>query len=123
MLTRVYDRRYTMHAWLKNLLILSIFVSNGAFSIDTNTTIIDVRTPEEWASGHLVSAQHLQLDLISEGITDVVEDKDQAIYVYCRSGNRSGQAKLILDAMGYNNVTNAGSLQNASDLLDQDIVY
>lgn len=112
-----------MHAWLKNLLILSIFVSNGAFSIDTNTTIIDVRTPEEWASGHLVSAQHLQFELISEGITDVVEDKDQAIYVYCRSGNRSGQAKLILDAMGYNNVTNAGSLQNASDLLDQDIVY
>ncbi|MDG2115312.1 MAG: rhodanese-like domain-containing protein [Porticoccaceae bacterium] len=112
-----------MHAGLKNLLILSIFFSNGAFSIDNNTTIIDVRSIEEWASGHLVSAQHLQLELISEGITDLVEDKDQAIYVYCRSGNRSGQAKLILDAMGYNDVTNAGSLQNASDLLDQDIVY
>lgn len=112
-----------MPNWLKNLLSLSILVTNGAFGIDNNKTIIDVRTQEEWTAGHLASAQHLQLELISESITGVIEDKDQTIYVYCRSGNRSGQAKLILDAMGYNNVINAGSLQNASELLDQDIIY
>ncbi|MGB2045681.1 MAG: rhodanese-like domain-containing protein [Porticoccaceae bacterium] len=112
-----------MRAWFKNLLILALLITNGVFGIDNNKIIIDVRTQEEWTAGHLASAQHLPLELISEGIADVIEDKDQAIYVYCRSGNRSGQAKLILDAMGYKNVTNAGSLQNASELLDQGIIY
>lgn len=111
-----------MRIWVKTLILLSTLITTGAFSIDANTTIIDVRTADEWAVGHLASAQHLPLEMVSEGISQIVGDKDQAIYVYYRSGNRSGQAKSILEAMGYNNVTNAGSLENASDLLDSDII-
>ena len=84
--------------------------------------IIDVRTLEEWNAGHLATAQHLPLDQVTVSINTLVVDKNQQVYLYCRSGNRSGQAKIIMDSMGYTNVTNAGGLGNASELLAIEIV-
>jgi len=52
----------------------------------------------------------------------VVPNKDQKVYLYCRSGNRSGQAKDILEALGYSNVVNAGGVAQASADLQVDIV-
>ena len=78
---------------------------------------------KEWNAGHLATAQHLQLDLVAESIeTAVVENEDQQVYLYCRSGNRSGQAKIIMDGLGYTNVINAGGLGNASELLAIEII-
>jgi|TARA_B110000967_G_scaffold41232_1_gene41125 phage shock protein E len=91
--------------------------ANGAKSM-----IIDVRTIEEWNAGHLASAQHLQLELVASNITELATDKDQPIYLYCRSGNRSGQAKTILEGLGYSQVTNAGGLGEASELLTEQII-
>jgi len=91
--------------------------ANGAKSM-----IIDVRTIEEWNAGHLASAQHLQLELVASNITELATDKDQPIYLYCRSGNRSGQAKTILEVLGYSQVTNAGGLGEASELLTEQII-
>jgi len=84
--------------------------------------IIDVRTLDEWNAGHLATAEHLQLDRVAESIDTVVLNKNQQVYLYCRSGNRSGQAKIIMDSLGYTNVTNAGGLDNASELLAIEIV-
>ena len=84
--------------------------------------IIDVRTIEEWNAGHLSSAQHLQLELVASNIDNLVANKDQPIYLYCRSGNRSGRAKTILEALGYSQVTNAGGLGEASELLTEQII-
>jgi phage shock protein E len=84
--------------------------------------IIDVRTIEEWNSGHLASAQHLELQLVAGGIEQLVPDKSQQLYLYCRSGNRSGQAKTLVEAMGYTNVVNAGGVADAGALLDEAIV-
>ena len=84
--------------------------------------IIDVRTLEEWNSGHLASAQHLELQLVADSIEQLAPDKDQQLSLYCRSGNRSGQAKTLIEAMGYTNVTNAGSVGDASALLNEVIV-
>ena len=84
--------------------------------------IIDVRTIEEWNSGHLASAQHLELQLVAVGIEQLVPDKSQQLYLYCRSGNRSGQAKTLVEAMGYTNVVNAGGVADAGALLDEAIV-
>ena len=91
--------------------------ANGAKSM-----IIDVRTIEEWNAGHLASAQHLQLELVASNITELAPDKDQPIYLYCRSGNRSGQAKTIMEGLGYSQVTNAGGLGEASELLTELII-
>jgi len=84
--------------------------------------IIDVRTIEEWNSGHLASAQHLELQLVAGGIEQLVPDKNQALYLYCRSGNRSGQAKTLVEAMGYTNVINAGGVADAGALLNELII-
>ena len=106
---------------LKSLLLLTALVSGWVWG-GSNNMIIDVRTASEWAAGHLQSAQHLELGLVAQNIETLVEDKDQPIYLYCRSGNRSGQAKVILDGLGYSDVVNAGGLEGASKWLDQDIV-
>ena len=84
--------------------------------------IIDVRTLEEWKACHLASAQHIELQNIAASIEQLVPDKDQQLYLYCRSGNRSGQAKAIIEQMGYANVVNAGGIGDASIVLDEAIV-
>ena len=103
------------------LLILTALAST-AWAQRGDTVIIDVRTIEEWNAGHLATAQHLQLELVAESIDTLVANKDQQVYLYCRSGNRSGQAKLIMEQLGYSNVVNAGGLDDASQLIDVAIV-
>ena len=82
--------------------------------------VIDVRTPDEWSSGHLENAMNIEWQDILNVTNSVT--KDEKIYLYCRSGNRSGRATQILIDAGYSNVTNAGSLKQASDLLNLNIV-
>ncbi|MBP9761972.1 rhodanese-like domain-containing protein, partial [Candidatus Saccharibacteria bacterium] len=58
-------------------------------------TLLDVRTAEEFASGHFAGATNLSLQEIEAGrLPDSV--KTQRLYVYCRSGNRSAQATTLL---------------------------
>jgi len=73
--------------------------------------LLDVRTPEEYAEGHLPGARNLPLQSL-EGIAAVAPAKDTPLYVYCRSGARSGQATGLLQRMGYTKVTNIGSIMN-----------
>ena len=82
--------------------------------------VIDVRTPDEWLSGHLENAQNIEW----QDILNIKEsvNKDEEIYLYCRSGNRSGKATRILTDAGFVNVINAGSLNQAGKLLDLNIV-
>jgi phage shock protein E len=82
--------------------------------------VIDVRTTQEWQSGHLEEAMHIEWqDILS--ISESVS-KDKEIYLYCRSGNRSGKATKILIDAGYINAINAGSIQEANNLLKSKII-
>ena len=82
-------------------------------------TVIDVRTLDEWNTGHLESAINIEWQNITSIESNI--PKNEKIYLYCRSGNRSGKAtKILLDA-GYTNVINAGSIEEASALLDINI--
>jgi phage shock protein E len=96
------------------------FNSTGAGQ--DNALIIDVRTLKEWNQGHLASAQHIPLQDIAKQSTTLFPEKGQKIYLYCRSGNRSGKAKTILQQLGYRNVVNAGGLNAASKLLEDGII-
>ncbi len=71
-------------------------------------TLIDVRTPAEHAQGHLVGAE--LIDWQSPDFRDQVDglDRDGAYLLYCRSGNRSGQAARAMAEMGFTDVTNIG---------------
>ena len=68
---------------------------------DENAIILDVRTPEEWDEGYIPGAQHIDIYL-GQGFLDEVDklDKSKNFYVYCRSGNRSGQACALMNNMG-----------------------
>jgi phage shock protein E len=76
--------------------------------------IIDVRTEAEWNSGHLEGAILIPYDGIGEKIGSVAKDKSQRIYVYCRSGRRSQIAKAALEKLGYKDIRNLGSLEDAA---------
>lgn len=73
---------------------------------------VDVRTPEEFASGSVSGAVNIPLDEVSSRIGEL-KNKEKII-VFCRSGNRAGQAKSILDKAGIQNVVNGGSWQEVA---------
>jgi phage shock protein E len=76
--------------------------------------IIDVRTPEEFAAGHLDGA--LLYNVQDPAFDAKIADLDPSIpyVVYCRSGNRSAQAVERMKAAGFTDLTDLGSLENAS---------
>ncbi|MBW0161147.1 MAG: rhodanese-like domain-containing protein [Sediminibacterium sp. Gen4] len=68
--------------------------------------LVDVREPHEHAEFN-IGGILLPLGKVQTMQVDEIEDlKDETVYVYCRSGNRSGQACLILGTMGFTNVIN-----------------
>jgi rhodanese-related sulfurtransferase len=79
---------------------LQTLIAKGAF-------LVDVRTPEEFIEGNVKGSTNIPLDLIPFQL-DQFKGKEN-IVVFCRSGNRSGQAKLILEQNGHTNVTNGGT--------------
>lgn len=87
---------------------------------DKNAVIIDVRTPGECAEGFIEGAQ--QINLMDPGFQAKMSElnKDQTYYVYCRSGNRSGQACSIMDQMGFNKTYN---LIGGMLMWDGEVVY
>ncbi len=84
--------------------------------------IIDVRTAWEWNFGHLDGAIGIPYKEIGEKIGDVVKDKSQRIYVYCRTGHRAQIAKEALEKLGYKDVVNLGSLEDAAKTMKLKIV-
>ena len=72
--------------------------------------LLDVRTQEEFASGHIPGALCIPNEVISEETTKELDDKTQTILVYCRSGNRSQDASQKLCKLGYENVIECGGI-------------
>ncbi|RRD88684.1 rhodanese-like domain-containing protein [Conchiformibius steedae] len=71
--------------------------------------LIDVRSPEEFAAGHLDGAINIPHEQIAEQIARFTQDKNAEIQLYCRSGRRSGVALETLQGMGYKNLSNLGA--------------
>lgn len=84
---------------------LQTLIAKGAF-------LVDVRTPEEFKEGNVKGSTNIPLDLIPFKL-DQFKGKENII-VFCRSGNRSGQAKLILEQNGLTNITNGGTWDQVS---------
>ena len=77
---------------------------------EQNHIILDVRTQEEYKSGHIPNAICVPNETI--GTSDIPElpDKGQLIMVYCRSGRRSKEAAQKLADMGYTNIVEFGGI-------------
>ena len=72
-------------------------------------TLVDVRTPEEFAAGHIEGAINIPIDELHERMGEI-GDNTQPVVVYCRSGNRSALAKRRLEAGGYTEVLDLGRM-------------
>ena len=84
--------------------------------------VIDVRTVQEWNNGYLEGAVLIPYDQIDEKIGSVVKDKSRKIYLYCRTGHRAQIAKESLEKLGYKDIINLGSLEDAAKTLKRKIV-
>ena len=85
---------------------LSATEFHDGFKNDPDAVVIDVRTSGEVAAGYIPGAKHI--DLMSAGFAGQVEklDKNKSYYIYCRSGNRSYQAGLMMAKAGFEKVFN-----------------
>lgn len=68
--------------------------------------LIDVRTPDEWATGYIAGATHMPLQSLMSYVDDLPQDKAANIVVYCGVGHRGNIAATMLRTMGYTNVRN-----------------
>ena len=110
---------YKITSLKKSFLMIFLFSS----LVSSNEIIvIDVRSDEEVKTGIIQDAIHIEWTKIDKEITKIDISKDHAIYLYCRSGNRSGKAVDILKNLGYVNVINAGGIKDAAKKLDKKIV-
>lgn len=75
-------------------------ISEGAF-------LVDVRTPMEFAEGHVKGSVNIPLNNVASQLAKFKNKKN--IVVFCRSGSRSSQAKSILEQNGFTNVINGGT--------------
>jgi rhodanese-related sulfurtransferase len=90
--------------------------SSQTVDMSTVTAVIDVRTPAEFAEGHLEGAVNINIE--DPTFADQVSalSKDGTYVIYCRSGNRSAQAIDTMTSMGFTDLTNAGGYLDASNL-------
>ncbi|MBZ0291275.1 MAG: rhodanese-like domain-containing protein [Anaerolineae bacterium] len=75
---------------------------------DVQHFLLDVRTPDEFASGHIANAVNIDVQSLSQHLNEV--PKDQPVVVYCRSGNRSAAAAQILKDAGYTQIYDMGGV-------------
>ena len=73
--------------------------------------LVDVRTPAEYAAGHIEGAINLPLSTI-ESRAGELGDQSKPIILYCRSGNRSGRAAKLLQRLGFSAVHNLGGMSS-----------
>ena len=78
------------------------------FDLDTakNGVLIDVRTPEEYAEGHLPNAINIDVQDDSFAVKMEKLRKNRKVYLYCKTGKRSARAAAIADTLGFKNIYN-----------------
>jgi rhodanese-related sulfurtransferase len=75
--------------------------------------VLDVRTSQEFASGHARGAVNLPVEQARRRITEIEPDRSRTILTYCHSGTRSAITCRILRGLGYQHAHNLGSLGRA----------
>jgi phage shock protein E len=103
---------------------MNIFQSifGGGQSVDLKNVInegaflVDVRTPGEFAEGHVKGSVNIPLNTLASQLSKFKNKKN--IVVFCRSGGRSSQAKSILNQKGFTNVVNGGTWHHVNQFVN-----
>jgi rhodanese-related sulfurtransferase len=101
---------------MKTLLTSLIFLLAGA-SVFAKDVIVDVRTPQEFAAGHLDGAVNMEYGSIGQQISKAGITKDDKVFLYCQTGRRSGIALETLKGLGFSKAENAGGIEQARKTL------
>jgi len=105
------------------IILLAGFASETFGKNEAMPVIIDVRTVQEWDNGHLEGAILIPYDQIGNKISSVTTDKSHRLYLYCRTGRRVRIAQNALEKLGYKDIVNLGSLEDAARIMKRKIVY
>ena len=105
---------------IKTKIFFVVLISQFIFADEP--VVIDVRSLEEVKTGIIQDAIHIEWTQIDEEINNIDITKDKPIYLYCRSGNSSGKAAVMLERIGFTNVINAGGIDEAAKKLEKKIV-
>ncbi len=98
---------------VENSSVTKITAKEAKVEIDKgNVIILDVRTKEEYTSGHIENSILIPVNDIEKEVENILKDKEQKVLIYCRSGNRSSQAAKLLVKMGYTNVYDFGGIKD-----------
>ena len=98
-----------------NVLILLFSLTFSLVAQAADIYWIDVRTAEEFNKGHVAGAINIPYEEIADTIPEVSQDRNAPIYLYCRSGRRSGIAKTALEELGYTQVIDLKTLEKARE--------
>ncbi len=97
----------------ENSSVMKMTAKEAKAEIDKGDVIIlDVRTNEEYISGHIENSILIPVNEIEKEVENILKDKEQKVLIYCRSGNRSSQAAKLLVKMGYTNVYDFGGIKD-----------
>lgn len=88
----------------------------------TDPVIIDVREEHEWKAGHLEGAILIPHERIGDELPKIISDRQTKIYLYCRSGRRTGIAYETLRKAGYGNLVNLETVEKASKAMNRPVV-
>lgn len=89
---------------------INMEMAKAIFEEPGDYIILDVRRTDEFSEGHIPGAINVANEIINDTEPEELPDKNQTIYVYCRSGNRSKQAAEKLAALGYTNIIEFGGI-------------
>ncbi len=79
--------------------------------VKEGAVLLDVRTPEEFAAGHVEGALNIPVQVLEQQLAKLPQ-KDRPIVIYCRSGRRSAAAKTLLEQAGYTKTYDLGAMSN-----------
>lgn len=85
--------------------------------VDDGAVLVDVRSPEEYAEGHLEGARNVPVE--ADGFDDRIDplDRDATYVVYCASGRRAALAIARMRDLGFTDLHNAGGLDDVADVV------
>lgn len=115
----------TDHPWLAPIVLLLVVVgvllvprllprpdlTEAKKLVADGALLVDVRSPGEYAAGHLDGAVNIPVDQVERRITEF-GPRDRPVVVYCRSGARSAAAARSLTAAGFARVVDAGAMSS-----------
>ena len=85
-----------------------ISATEGKQKVAAGALLVDVRSPDEYAAGHVIGAKNVPHTEVDRRLSEFGEDKLKEIVLYCGSGRRASLAQAVLNAHGYRRVYNGG---------------